>query len=555
MAQAESVGRVRRQIRSTELLLMLWRLLASAQFAIALIAFLVVAGLLAVLLPQVPAAIQGSPAAVDAWLQGERDNFGFMTEPMYRLGLFNVVRTWWFIAALGALAVSVGVYTVDRFLDIWRNVTRPREQLADTFFDRAANRAAFETPASVVGRLTAILSARRFKVRSSTAGDTTYLFADRFAWAQLGTFASHLALVMFLAGGLVSQLGGYTNALLIAEGTTSPVFAVSHPDQMQVEVRDAVASFNDEGRPTDYRSELVIYQGGEEVARGFTTVNDPLSYNGYRFHQSGYFGEGAALRIRDAATGNTVYSEVLGLEELVPAPKLVVRDADGAVLLDDVIVPTDTIDQANGTLITLPGTGRDFWVGILPNLEQETWSLVVFERENEDASFIVADGESRRAGDYEWTLEDVTGLPSLVAEGIYEGGRALTVLSETPEGEPFLTIVGRPGTPAVTLFTDEPVEVDGREYAFEGRREFAGIEVRKDPGANFIWIAAGLLLVGLLATFYLPRLRLWIRVRAGETVVASLAERRGVFQSEMKHLLAELDTARIEPGEEPAKRD
>ena len=555
MTQAESAQSVSRPVRNMELLLMLWRLLASAQFAIALIGFLAIAGLLAVLLPQIPPAIQGSPAAVDAWLESERGNFGFMTGPMHRVGLFNVARAWWFIAGLGALAVSVGIYIIDRFVGIWRNVTHPREQLPDSFFDRAANREAFVTPDSADRRLEALLSARRFKVRTSTEGATTYLFADRFAWAQLGNLASHLALVMFLAGGLVSQLGGFTSALLIAEGTSSPVFAVSHPDQMQVEVIDAVGLFDETGTPTDYRTQLVIYQGGVEVARGFTTVNDPLSYDGYRFHQSGYFGEGAALRIRDVESGNTTYSEVLGLSELVPAPKLVVRDAAGVVLLDDVVVPTDAIEEASGTLITVPGTAQDFWVGILADAEEETWSLVVFERGDDDASFILAEGERRLVGDFEWMLEEVTGLPSLVTTGIAEQGRSLTVLSETPEGEPFLTIMGVEGGQALTLFPDEPVQIGGREYVFEGTREFAGIEVRKDPGANFIWVAAGLLLVGLLATFYLPRLRLWVRIRGGETVVASLAERRGVFRSEMKHLLRALDTARIEPEGNTTKSD
>jgi cytochrome c biogenesis protein ResB len=143
----------------------------------------------------------------------------------------------------------------------------------------------------------------------------------------------------------------------------------------------------------------------------------------------------------------------------------------------------------------------------------------------------------------------------LVTAGISEQGRSLTVLSETPEGEPFLTIMGVEGGQALTLFPDEPVQIGDREYVFEGTREFAGIEVRKDPGAKFIWIAAGLLLVGLLATFYLPRLRLWVRIRGGETVVASLAERRGVFRSEMKHLLRALDAARIEPEGDTTKSD
>jgi hypothetical protein len=224
------------------------------------------------------------------------------------------------------------------------------------------------------------------------------------------------------------------------------------------------------------------------------------------------------------------------------------------VLLDDVIVPTDFIEEANGTLITVPGTDREFWVGIVPNVEEETWNLAVFERESTQASFILPLGEARRVGDLEWMLEEVTGLPSIVTPGIAEDGRALTVLSETPEGEPYLTIIGAAGQ-ALTLLPDEPVQVGGREFVFEGRREFAGIEVRKDPGATFIWIAAGLLLAGLLATFYVPRLRLWARIRGGETVLASLAERRGVFQRETKHLLRALDAARIEPEGETPKSD
>ncbi len=543
MAQVESAEHASRPVRGAELLVLLWRLFASAQFAITVILFLAVAGTLAVVLPQIPLAIQGNPAAVDAWLESERGNFGFMTEPMHRVGLFTVVRSWWFITVLGLTAVAIGVYVIDRFLDIWRNVTKPREQLPDSFFERAANRVAFVAPdaaaAPIERRLEALLSARRYKVRRTVEGETTYLFADRFAW--------DIALVLFLVGGLISQFGGFTNGLLIAEGTTKAVFAVSDPNQMQIEVIDAVGLFSQGGLPTDYRTEMVIYQGGEEVARGFTTVNDPMSYGGYRFHQSGYFGEGAALRISDAGTGNTTYSEVLALNELTPGPLIVVRDEAGAVLLNDVIVPTDIIEEANGTLITVPGTDRDFWVGILPNAVDETWSLAVFERDDNEASFIVPMGEPHQAGGLEWTLEAVNGLPSIVSEGIAGEGRALTVLSETPKGEPYLTIVGDFGGQALTLLPGEPATIGDREYLFEGKREFAGIEVRKDPGAKFIWIASGLLLVGLLATFYVPRLRLWARIRGGEVVLASLAERRGVFQSEIRHLLEALDAARIEP--------
>jgi hypothetical protein len=41
-------------------------------------------------------------------------------------------------------------------------------------------------------------------------------------------------------------------------------------------------------------------------------------------------------------------------------------------------------------------------------------------------------------------------------------------------------------------------------------------------------------------TFYVPRLRLWVRVRPDETALAAPAERAGVFQSEVTRLAREL---------------
>ena len=554
MARAETARDVARPARASELLVWLWRLLSSGQFALALIGFLAFAGLLAVVIPQVPVAIEGSPAAVDAWLESERSNYGPFTDPMHRLGLFNVVSTWWFLYGLVLLAASICVYSADRFLTVWRNVTRPRELVPDSFFERAANRVALATPGQDgPARVEALLRARRYSVRSVARGETAYLFADRFAWAQFGTLASHLAIVLFLVGAVISRTGGYTNALFIAEGTANPVFPVSHADQMQVEVVDAIAAFDEEGMPRDYRSKLVIYQGGREVARGEATVNGPLSYGGYRFHQAAYFGEGAALRVRDASTGNTLYSEVLALEGLVAAPSVIVKDATGKVLLDDVIVPTDFIEETSGTLIALPGSGREFWVGVTQD-EPAAWNLVVYEPDDSDARFLLPEGGTREAAGLTWTFAQATGLPSLVAPGVPgDSARALVVLSETGAGAPYLTLVGPAEDRALTLSEGEAVRVGDKEYAFEGRREFAGIEVRKDPGANFIWAAAGLLLAGLLVSLYLPRLRLWARVRGSETVVAGLAERRGVFQSEAKHLLQALGAARIEERPEGGK--
>ncbi len=536
-----------RSARTSDLLVWLWRLLASAQLAVALTGFLALAGFVAVVIPQVPVPMRGNSFAVDAWLQTQKAHFGPFTEAMQRLGLFTVVDTWWFLAGLGLLAVSVCVYTADRFLSIWGNVTKPREVVPDSFFDRAANRFAVAMPEGGAGRLEAVLRRRRFQVRSAVDGESTYLFADRFAWAQLGTFVSHLALVLFLAGGLVSKTQGYTNGLLIAEGTTSPIFAVSNPHQILVEVVDAVGTFDKAGAPTDYHSQIILYQNGKEVKRGSITVNKPMSYGGYRFHQAGYLGEGAALRVRDVTSGNIVYDEALALQDLVPAPAVVVHDAQGAVVLDDVIVPTDFVGQASGTLVSMPD-GRRFWVGVAPAAAKHTWRLVVYDPKDETTQLSVAQGTSAQLGGLKWTFSETTGLPSITTEGVPgDTSQSLVVLSTSRAGGDYLTVLGPVDGRALTLYPNQPVRVGDKEYTFAGRREFAGIEVRRDPGAKFIWVAAGLLIAGLMVSFYVPRLRLWARVRGGETVIAGPAERSGAFQTEMKRLTRELDAAQEGP--------
>ncbi len=558
MARAEAAPGGVRPIRVTAMLIWLWRLLASAEFAVALITLLTIGGLLAVAIPQIPVLVRGNTLAIDAWLGVRRGDFGPFTEPMYRLGLFDVARAWWFIAALGMLAVSIGVYIINRAFFAWRNITSPRLRLPDSFFERAANRVVVTVPQGIgspSAALEGVLRHRRFHVRTQTEGETTFLFADRLAWAQLGSFVTHGAVVLFLVGGLLSHFGGYTQDLLIAEGTTAPVFPVSHKNQMQIEVVDAVARFDDKnGQPRDYRSQIVIYQGGHEVKRGVTTVNTPIKYGGYRFHQAGYLGEGAQLRIRDVTTGNTRYDEVLRLQDFVPAPAVEVRDAQGRPLLSDVIVPTDFIGEARGTLITVPQDGRQYWVGVVPNTDGKTYSMVVYGREGDDTRLIVLAGTAQGAGGLTWRFVETQALPSTIESNIPGNSEnTIVVLAETPEREPYLTMLGSVDGQALTLYANQPVRVGDNEYTFVGRREFAGISVTRDPGAKFIWIATGLLIGGLLVTFYVPRLRLWARVRDSETVIAAQAERRGPFQSEMKRIekeLAAMEAAAEKQGEE-----
>src|SRR5262245_37193350 len=329
-----------------------------------------------VLIPQVPEAMRGNDAAVQAWLDNERSTFGPLTDVMYRLGLFSVFQARWFLFALGFLVLFVTTCTLNRWSPTFRNVFRPPVRVPDSFYVRAHNRTELAPVAE--SDLQRELRGMRFgRVETEVRDGATHVFADRFPWTQLSTFISHLALILFIAGGIVTWATGFTADRFAGEGTTFPVFAVSDPGQLQVRIDDTTGKFGEKGNALDFRTHLTIFRNGEEVKSGYTTVNDPLSYDGYRFHQVAFFPDGAALRIRDAATGNTVFYETFPLEESTAAPNVTITGPDGQPLLADTIAPTDFLDVASGTLVQVPG-GPLLWVG-LTAIGDDAWQLVAYD--------------------------------------------------------------------------------------------------------------------------------------------------------------------------------
>jgi cytochrome c biogenesis protein ResB len=509
----------------------LFRLLTSVRFALALIAFLALSSFVGVVLPQVPSEMKPNPAAVSAWVEFQKGKFGFATDTIYRLGLFTVFSSTWFVSGLALLVISICVCTMNRLAPVWRNVTQPQARVPDEYFERG--QPVITTAVADVEALAAELRRRRYKVSVTSDGGARYLFADRFPWAQLATFVSHLALVLFMAGGLVTLLTAKEEQLFVGEETSAPVFGVNDRDHMQVYVQDAVGRFSDTGFPLDYRTQLVVYKNGQEVARGVTTVNKPLRYGGFAFHQSAYFPDGAALRVRDMATGRTVYDEVLALTSSAATPRVLVKDASGSVLLDDAIVPTDFVQDVAGTRVAIPGRSMVLWVGGRPPAGGGPWQLVVYEIAGGGGQGVISEGQSMQLGDLRLTFVGMTGVPSTVVSSLPGADSdAVAELSDGPGGK--VLTVGPVGGQALALGVGQPVQVGGLQYSFEGPREFAGITVRRDPGTTFIWVATGLLLLGLALTFYVPRRRLWGKIVGGQGVFRGLGGRFAAIEREVQ---------------------
>ena len=73
---------------------------------------------------------------------------------------------------------------------------------------------------------------------------------------------------------------------------------------------------------------------------------------------------------------------------------------------------------------------------------------------------------------------------------------------------------GHPRSAATRAVSDElDLSIELTDFS-----EYTLLIAKADPGQGFVWLASIALLTGIIITFYLPRRRVWARVRStGET--------------------------------------
>jgi cytochrome c biogenesis protein ResB len=537
-----------------------WWLFTNVRFAVVLLAVLCALSLLGVVLPQMPLNVRGDIVAERQWLELQEGRFGFLTSILDRAQLFDVFHARWFAVLLGLTSISTGAYVLSRVPVVLRAITQPRKRVPERYFDMAPDRLNIEG-AIDVDRLVTVLRRSRYSVDRSTEPGATYLFADRFAWAQVGSLLTHVAVIVFILAAVVSKADSFESPLFLSEGATLPVFPVRDADQIQVELRNAEGEFAQNGQPLDYHADLTLYRRGDEVKQCASTVNTPCTYDGYKFYQSAYFGFGAGMEVRDLATGNVLYRETLALTGISRSPHVTIRDPGGMLLLDESLVLTDELDTGDftyrGTIVDLPD-GRLLTVGLQTAQSGEEHLAVLEPGDGEGlVRLSLAAGETGESGGLAITYASTAETPSAVvsdlplppevaADGlalqltnvVYGTARTSegdTVATTRASGPPLLTIGGLTSQ-ALTLRPGESSEIGGYRYTFLGQREFAGITVRRDRSDYLVWAGVLLIVLGLMATFWVPRRRFWARITQARASFAGQAPSHAKYTRELRAL-------------------
>lgn len=541
----------------------IWQLLTNVKVALVLVGLAGVAGLIGTIVPQVPGPMRGNPAARSAWLELQRETFGPFTGLFDALGFFEVFHTAWFNGLWFLIIVAVTVCTVSRLRPTIRAVRQPPKRVPDAYFERAHHRASFSHPGGVEA-VEHLLRRHRYTVqRVHHEPAATYLFADRYPWAQYGTFLSHLALLMLLIGGLLTVFAGFDRTMVIAETTpAAPVFAQAGPHQLFITMIDANRGLDAQGNIVDYHS-IIEIRRGDETVRCKTTVNHPCSAFGYRVHQAAWFDDIARLRIV-APSGQVIFDDILDFEGATAViPELRITDANGRILFaqqlpqmatDPGLDPVDRSDDTALSLLVFPAApGSTELVNYAVAWQFRDGQMLLTITSPDFDPILLRPGDEASAGAYRIRFDRAVAIPATTVwdmPGATSDAGAVVQMPLGGDGRPYLLVAGIDERNLVLEYGKAVTNAAGYTYLFNGRVEASGLTVRRDPGDTYIWIAVAMAMVGLGITFYLPRRRLWVKVTPSRTYVAGIAEKTTRFSRELRlmgHQLGARDA--LQPGD------
>ena len=353
---------VRRRLRRV------WQAFISVRMANLLLGAIALAGVIGILVKQFGTLVLADPAGYAQAVEQAETTYGPILGGIFeRFGLYRVFTTGWFSALVLAFTLSLAGNTLQRAPRIWRDIRRSPVRRPTRFYSPGLpGRTEPLTGLSLDG-LQAGLRANGYRVQSVQASERTFVLAERFRWAPLGSILSHAALGLFVLGmGLVTPRFGSETMLKIPVGEVRPVGFPGDPGNLLVRNDEFIARWDERQRPTEFRTRLTVFRDGAAIAEKEILVNDPLSVAGYTLHQN-FFGPAVEVILRDQAGALLYRGSVLldGRASDMPEGLLRIPGTDAAI---DFLLRRGEGDVAE--LLT---------IGLRPSANPETRPTVLFQ--------------------------------------------------------------------------------------------------------------------------------------------------------------------------------
>jgi len=457
----------------------IWNFFSSVKIAVRIIVITLLAAIIGTIFTQENAFISFDPATY------YEEKYGWFGEWYYKLGFSNTYESWWFIGLLVMIGTSLVICSLDRVLPLYRALSKQQVRKHLQFLTR--QKTVYSGPVNEdanawVQKVEEQLKRRHYKVTREGQA----LLAEKARFSRWGPYINHIGLIVFLLAVLLRTIPGWTmdNYVSIAEGETVPIpqtkyfmkndkFTVDYytDDELPVELKGTARAKLFETKATLYTcsancDDPSLEPQLEEVLQHEIRVNHPLSFDGLKAYQFGYDDSPKLKAVNpvliDHETGKTYGPFRLSMME----PELSFDLGDYSLLLKSKYMDF-AIDESGEPTTKSPNPNAPAFIFVVKGegLPESGAPYLYFPKQNDKVRF---------------SQDTING----------ELGKRFEIKVPTMEG-----------------------------VEFEGA--ITTLNVRIDRAMPYIWVGAGISMLGLLMGSYWHHRRIWLRVDNGHVTLGA----------------------------------
>ncbi len=204
-----------------------------------------------------------------------------------RLQLTQLYQSWWFVALLFLLSLNIIVCTLNRLSPKFKRSFRPRVAVEDKEIsvlkikEKLKKHMNLDSAKELVKKE---FASKHYRVREEHQENKSYLYARKRVLGWFGSDIVHLGILVIIAGGIISGIGGFRRNLTFSEGRILEVPRA----EFKLKLDKFETEYYPNGGVKDWKSTLTVFEDENPVLTKIVEVNHPLSYQGYVFYQSSY---------------------------------------------------------------------------------------------------------------------------------------------------------------------------------------------------------------------------------------------------------------------------
>ncbi|KEZ53104.1 cytochrome c biogenesis protein ResB [Metabacillus indicus] len=449
----------------------IWNFFSSVKVGIWIIVLILIASAIGTILPQVM-YIPPNVTPKDFY----REEYGVIGQLYYQLGFHELFSSWWYIVLIGALAASLVIASLDRFVPLYRALKKQGVTRHESFMRRQRLFSETSSVTDADAQLKMVkekLQRKRYHVREENGS----LLAEKNRFSRWGPYVNHIGLIIFLFGAMLRFVPGMyvDDVLWIREGETKVIPGTDgkyflKSDQFIMETyqkesedevfENAITRVGDGSVAKNYQTNVTLFERKgealigadpelEEIKDEQIKVNQPLKHDSYALYQVDF-------KLNEL---NKMKFSLIDKET---------EESFGELAID-LLDPKKQYDLGNGYKVEVASYLPDFY----------------FNSEGEPA-----------------TKTRIPDNPAFVFK---------MISPDKPEGETSFVAIQQ---------TIEPSEDNQMKMKFEGveTKNLSALTVRKDNTLWFLGLGGAIFMIGVTQGMYWNHRRIWIR-RNGDAIL------------------------------------